>query len=94
MQIEVKALGQVYNGRGTVRTGKTNKEYGSTYEINIHTLDLGGLYRWRVRFLYGSYTTPFMPASRWLTMPWNGRNELDFRAYGFRIYAPLVFKSP
>ena len=50
-------------------------------------------YHWQVRWRYNPATTPFMPGSRWLTMPWNGRNEQDLRTGGTRIQLPLVLRN-
>jgi hypothetical protein len=36
---------------------------------------------------------PFMPASRWVTMPWTGWNEQDFRTGGDRILLPVVVRN-
>ncbi len=48
-------------------------------------LHLGMAYHWRLRTLYNPATTPFMPASRWVTIPWNGWNETDLRTMGSQI---------
>jgi hypothetical protein len=34
-----------------------------------------------------------MPASRWLTMPWNGWNEQDLRTGGAIIFLPLILRN-
>jgi hypothetical protein len=54
---------------------------------------LGTPYHWRLRTLYNPATTPFMPASRWVTVPWNGWNEEDLRTTGARIFLPLVLRN-
>jgi len=45
---------------------------------------------WKLRWLYDPATTPWMPRSRWVTNPWNGQKEADFRAGGSIIYLPLA----
>jgi hypothetical protein len=44
-----------------------------------------------MRWHYDPVTTPWMPAGRWFTMPWNGWNEADFRSpEAYRVFLPLV----
>jgi hypothetical protein len=50
-------------------------------------------YHWRVRWRYDPATTPWMPASRWVTVPWNGWNEADLRTGGSRIVLPLALRN-
>jgi hypothetical protein len=54
---------------------------------------LGMPYHWRLRVLYNPATTPFMPASRWATIPWNGWNEEDLRTLGSRTQLPVVLRN-
>ncbi len=59
-------------------------------------LDLFGttalVYHWKARLLYGKATHPYMPASRWVGLPYHGWNEADFRVRGTRIYLPLAIR--
>jgi len=50
-------------------------------------------YHWRLRTLYKPATTPFMPASRWVTIPWNGWNETDLRTMGSRVNLPVIMRN-
>ena len=50
------------------------------------------LYHWRIRMRYHPVTTPFMPASRWFSAPWNGMNEADFRSGSARLLLPLILR--
>jgi hypothetical protein len=50
------------------------------------------VYHWKARVLYGKASHPYMPASRWVGMPYHGWNEADFRVKGARIYLPLAFR--
>ena len=50
-------------------------------------------YHWRIRTVYDPATTPWMPASRWATVPWNGWNETDLRIGGNRIGLPLILQE-
>ncbi len=52
-----------------------------------------GPFHWRIRFHYNPATTPFMPASRWITVPWNGWNEMDFRPSGVCVNLPVILRD-
>jgi hypothetical protein len=56
-------------------------------------LDWGTAYHWRIRIRYRATTTPWMPAARWVTIPWNGWNEEDFRTIGTIVYLPVVLRN-
>jgi len=43
-----------------------------------------------MRTLYDPGTTPWMPAGRWATVPWNGWNEEDLSTPGSHPFLPLV----
>lgn len=95
LQVEPKQLGVPYNSRGTyMESYYTNDPHGQPHFQIASGLETGALYRWRARLLYNPATTPWMPASRWVTIPWNGGSELDFRTYGSRSYLPLLIKYP
>jgi hypothetical protein len=61
--------------------------------LGARDLPPGTAYHWRLRMRYNPATTPFMPASRWVTIPWNGWNEEDFRTAGSRLRLPLVLRN-
>jgi hypothetical protein len=50
-------------------------------------------YHWRGRWRYDPVTTPWMPASRWVTMPWNGWTEADFPMGGDRTMLSVVLRE-
>jgi hypothetical protein len=52
------------------------------------------LYHWRVRLLYRPGNRLGLSASRWVHVPWNGWEELDFRTPGggSRAYLPLIMR--
>ena len=91
---ETKPLGTVFDGQDTFipggRWSDTIPGSGTTMlgEVN---LPRAMSYHWRTRILYSPATTPFLPASRWMTIPWNGWNEADFRSDG-RIFLPMVVR--
>ena len=62
-------------------TGATLEQRG---ESAIHNVERG---------FTSLRTTPFLPASRWVTVPWNGWNEMDLRTAGSRVALPLVLRN-
>jgi hypothetical protein len=94
LECEVKPLGTPFTGSDTLLWGSNqNAIPGDDKYIVPHDLLAGMPYHWRVRWRYEPSTTPWMPASRWLTMPWNGWNEQDLRTAGFRVALPVVMKD-
>ncbi|MBN2549710.1 MAG: FG-GAP repeat protein [Anaerolineales bacterium] len=61
--------------------------------ITLSGLETNTLYHFRIRWRYNPATTPWMPASRWLTQPWNGWQEADLRTGGGRLFVPVIKKS-
>ncbi len=94
LQVEVKPLGVAFNGSGTFIWGASqNAAPGSDKYLVTHSLLPGTSYHWRVRWLYDPVTTPWMPASRWVTIPWNGWNEQDLRTFGAPpTYLPMILR--
>ena len=93
MQYELKPLGVPFNSTNLRWWGFwDNLVPGAERYSTISQLSAGTHYHWRVRILYSSVTTPFMPGSRWVTMPWNGWNETDFRTAGTRVFLPLILR--
>jgi hypothetical protein len=93
-QSELKPLGVPFNGTNTGWWGYwDNLVPGSERYTPFSRLSAGTPYHWRIRLLYSPVTNPFMPASRWLTMPWNGWNETDFRTERSYIFLPVVLRN-
>jgi hypothetical protein len=95
-EIEAKPLGVVYDGRHTFIPGGQwfNPVLGQgTTMMGPPGLHLGMAYHWRLRTYYNPATTPFMPASRWVTIPWNGWNETDLRTMGSRVNLPVIMRN-
>ncbi|HSR33898.1 MAG TPA: FG-GAP-like repeat-containing protein, partial [Anaerolineae bacterium] len=97
MEIETKLLSQRFTGSGTFIPGGSggwsDAIPGNGTTMSSGTLLFGMPYHWRMRFRYHPGTTPFMPASRWVTVPWNGWNEQDLRTSGARILLPLSLRG-
>ena len=96
-EMEVKPLGQRFDGTDTYKPYSTvwlNLEPGSAVTTML-TDDLhpDTPYHWRIRTLYHPGTTPWMPASRWVTIPWNGWNEQDLRTGGGLVFLPVVMRD-
>lgn len=93
-EIEAKPLGMPFDGSDTQRWGSYDYlAYGSDPWKYVSGLIPDVPYHWRMRWRYDPATTPWMPASRWMTVPWNGWNEADFRTGGSRIMLPLVIRN-
>ena len=93
-QFDIKAVGKPFSSDGLGSSSFYNEPYGDVISLWIASLNLATVYHWRARLLFDPATTPFMPATRWFTMPWNGIKEADFRTAGFRFYTPLVQRGP
>ena len=94
LECEAKPLGTSFTGSDTYLWGDSqNAIPGDDKFLVPHSLIFGTPYHWRVRWRYDPATTPWMPASRWLTVPWNGWNEMDLRTGGSRIVLPLVLRN-
>ena len=98
-ELEVKRLGHGFDGTATFRLLSYTPAVGG---LCITTwVELGGCvepdgnhYHWRMRWHYDPVTTPWMPAGRWFTIPWNGWNEADFRSpEAYRVFLPLVQRN-
>ena len=93
LEVEVKPLGVDFDGVDTfLWGGSQNAVPGSDKYLVPHSLHFGTPYHWRARWRYDQITTPWMPASRWVTIPWNGWNEQDFRTFGVQIFLPLILR--
>ncbi|MFN2291232.1 MAG: FG-GAP-like repeat-containing protein [Anaerolineae bacterium] len=94
-EAEIEPLGTPLDGTRLYRM----HSYGNLAPGSEAVLDIllpmytGVPAHWRIRDCYDPATTPWMPCSRWLTMPWNGWNEQDFRAGGYRVLLPLVLRE-
>jgi hypothetical protein len=94
VESEVKPIGVSFNGANTIWWGFwADLVPGAEHYTTASQLSAGTPYHWRVRVLYSPVTNPFMPGSRWMTMPWNGWNETDFFTAGVRLFLPLVLRN-
>jgi uncharacterized repeat protein (TIGR01451 family) len=77
---EVKPLGVLFDATGT-NTGVWTDTgiVGHVSSDVVDGLTSGTPYHWRARLRYDPVTLPFQPTGRWLTVPWNGWEETDFR---------------
>jgi hypothetical protein len=81
MEHEVKSLGMVFDGTGTVPGTFTDSGSSGAVEFNrlVTGLTPGRPYHWRVRARYDLAKTPFQRHGPWLQVPVNGWNETDLR---------------
>jgi hypothetical protein len=83
LEVEAKPLGVPFDGSETFTWGGSqNTVPGADRYLVPHSLHAGTPVHWRARWRYAPSTTPWMPASRWVTTPWNGWNEMDLRTGG------------
>jgi hypothetical protein len=93
LEAEVKPLGSRFTGSITfLWGGYIDSNQGASRFIVPHSLLADTPYHWRLRWHYNPATTPFMPASRWFTAPWNGWNEQDLRT-AHATFLPLILRS-
>jgi len=76
LEFELKPLGTPFDGTGTHLYGTWSNSGFVFYSTLIITPDMQ--YRWRIRTLYNLGITPYQPAGRWFSIPWNGDEEADF----------------
>jgi hypothetical protein len=94
LEAEVKPLGSNFTGSNTTRWGDyMDSVQGAPRLIVPGNLAADTPYHWRLRWHYNPATTPYMPASRWLTVPWNGWNEQDLRTDGAILHLPLILRN-
>jgi hypothetical protein len=94
LEIEVKPLGVPFDGRDTQQEASWHQDppgFGTT--LCATELTAGTRTHWRARWRYKPGTTPWMPAGRWVTMPWNGWQEQDLRTGGSRSLLPVVRRA-
>jgi hypothetical protein len=90
---EMRPFGVPFNGARTDWLGYYKDAVpGTETYVPFSHLAPQTLYHWRIRMRYHPVTTPFMPASRWFSAPWNGMNEADFRSGGARLLLPLILR--
>jgi len=95
-EVEVKPIRVNFDGRNAVNdptTGWYNILLRSRVSASIQQVSQCAPFHWRMRLLYRPSTTPFMPASRWMTIPWNGWNEMDARPSGVCVNLPVILRE-
>ncbi|MFH0980802.1 MAG: integrin alpha [Planctomycetota bacterium] len=90
LEWEVKPLGTLLDGTGTGMSSSYANTGVAGAELNELVAGLSEYtpYHWRVRLAYDPARVPFMPHSRWLTLPYNGAQETDLRTFPCASYAP------
>jgi hypothetical protein len=96
LEYEVKPLGVVFDGLGTVTDGYVDS--GNDGELELNRL-VSGLapdtpYHWRVRIHYDLVRTPFQRHGPWMHVPVNGWNESDLRTGDAQIGIEVVSVPP
>jgi len=93
-QLEVKQLGTNFNGGNLIKTnlGMLSTPQSYVYSLSSNNLVAGSSYHWRLRYKYSPVTSPFVPHSRWIHIPWSGWNEADLRRPVFLNYLPIILR--
>lgn len=96
LEAEIKSINHNFDGLDTFLWGDyQTASIGSDKYIQPFDLESGSNQHWRLRWQYNPATTPWMPASRWVGMPYHGWNEAYFRTKSnYKIYLPLSLSSP
>jgi len=84
LEWEVKAQGLFFDGSGTERgTSWTDSGVAGASLNEIMSGLEPAAYHWRVRLIYRPTASPFLPASRWFSVPVNGSLETDVTVSAF-----------
>ncbi len=96
LQWEVKRLTTIFDGLSTGLSASWIDTGTAGTEINqlVSALTQNTPYHWRVRLRYHPATTPYQKYTRWLTMPWNGWQEADFRTAAPPTPTPTPTATP
>lgn len=95
-EVEVKPIRANFDGQNTTiepATAWYDILLGSRVSTSINSVSQCAPFHWRMRIKYKPATTPFMPASRWMTIPWNGWNEMDARPSGVCVNLPVILRE-
>ncbi len=97
MKTETKPLSALFDGENdTIHLtvwNNYNTGQGLYWDAYPFGAPLGIIYHWRARMLYNPASMPFMPATRWFTIPWNGWNESKLRTAGASVFLPFTPKE-
>ncbi len=81
LQWEMKPLGTLFDGNVSGETAwQDTGTTGIQFNRLVSNLSANTAYHWRVRLRYRPASVPFQQYSRWLTVPWDGWQEQDFRS--------------
>ncbi len=91
MYLETQPLDGIL-GEGNVHgISNVERDYGAPISTG-ETLRAGKVYHWRARLTFEPYNQPYLPATRWLSMPYHGWNEADLRIPEATLYLPIIRK--
>ena len=80
-------------GTGTYWLGYYSATNGSEHYLPTSNLAGGEVYHWRMRLYYDKVDQPYLPASRWLAMPYHGWNEADLRTPSIDLFLPTIIRQ-
>ncbi|RMG45809.1 MAG: hypothetical protein D6718_06560, partial [Acidobacteria bacterium] len=79
LETEAKRGRSGFDGSGTNRTASWTDSGTSGAVLSQVVTGEPGNYHWRLRALYDPASSPLLPASRWITIPWGGWRESRVR---------------
>jgi hypothetical protein len=95
LETEIEPLGtQLIGDYSFSWGGPANYSIGHDTYISPFNLEGGTPHHWCLRWYYNPATTPWMPASRWVSLPYHGWNEAHFRTDFYWVHLPIVMSSP
>jgi hypothetical protein len=98
LQWQVAPLGEPFTGtsviEGTSAAWIDTGTDGASIIQQVDGLTEGTTYHWRVRLIYTPGNRLGQTASRWVHIPWDGWDQLDFRTQSetSKIYLPIINK--
>ncbi len=93
LNTEVNTLNELLDGSGFLVDGAyTIPSFGGD-KFAWYFVKPGTVYHWRARLRYNPASQPYLPATRWLSLPYHSWNEADLRTLYLYTYLPVAIKS-
>lgn len=92
MITEVDTLGNLLDGFDALYTPYASTSFAAD-KFAWYFVNPGTVYHWRARLRFDPVTQPYLPATRWLSMPYHGWNESDLRTMYLYTYLPVIVRE-
>ena len=91
---EVNTLNNPLDGNGVEVWGAfTQTTFGSEKFAWYINMQAGSVYHWRARLRFNPTSQPYLPATRWLSLPYHGWNEADLHTLYWSNYLPVILQD-